>query len=51
MPQEAQACLAGVILDVARSQQDAGIARQHLSGRFRAEDLLCASGQVRIVLR
>jgi hypothetical protein len=33
MPQEAQACLAGAILDVARSQQDAGIAQQHLSGR------------------
>ncbi len=33
MPQEAQARLMGVILNVARSQQDAGIAQQHLSGR------------------
>jgi len=33
MPQEAQACLVGVILNVARSQQDASIAQQHLSGR------------------
>ena len=33
MPQEAQACLMGVILDVARSQQHASIAQQHLSGR------------------
>jgi hypothetical protein len=33
MPQEAQACLMGVILDVTRNQQGAGIAQQHLSGR------------------
>jgi hypothetical protein len=33
MPREAGACPAGVILDVARGQQDAGIAQQDLSGR------------------
>jgi hypothetical protein len=33
IPQEAKACLVGVILNVARSQQDASIAQQHLSGR------------------
>jgi hypothetical protein len=43
--------LAGVILDVARGQQDAGIAQQHLSGRVRGEDLFRASAQVRIGLR
>jgi hypothetical protein len=51
MPQEAEACLAGVILGLSRCQQDAGITQQHLSGRFRGADLFRASGQVRIGLR
>jgi hypothetical protein len=51
IPQQAEARLADVILNVVRSQQDAGTAQQHLSGRFRDEDLFRASGQFRIGLR